>query len=175
MQRRTLLGLGVAGSLAVAALGGGAAWVSRTPAWRAGALSEQARAILRAVGRAVLDGSLPQDPGLQAPALDAHLKRLAGAVASLPPAAQDELEVLLSLLTTTPGRRLLAGLPPPWEDAAVAQVQTALQSMRHSPLVLRRQAYHALRDLTQGAYFADPATWTMLGYPGPNAIAPSPT
>jgi hypothetical protein len=175
MQRRTLLGLGVAGSLAVAALGGGAAWVLRTPAWHGGALSEPGRAIFRAVGRAVLDGSLPQDPGLQALALDAYLDRLTSAVASLPPASQGELEALLSLLAMAPGRRLLAGLPDSWEDATVAQVQTALQSMRHSPLVLRRQAYHALRDLTHGAYFADAATWTLLGYHGPNPIAPSST
>jgi hypothetical protein len=42
--------------------------------------------------------------------------------------------------------------------------------MRRSSLILRRQAYHALRDLTQGAYFADASTWATLGYPGPNPI-----
>jgi hypothetical protein len=173
MQRRTLLGLGVAGSLAVAALGGGAAWVLRTPAWQLGSLSEAGRAVFRAVARAVLDGSLPQDSGLQARALDAHLERLSVALAALSPSTQAEVEELLSLLITAPGRRLLASLPQPWEDAPTEAVQAALQSMRQSSLTLRRQAYHALRDLTQGAYFADRATWAALGYDGPHPITPS--
>ena len=39
--------------------------------------------------------------------------------------------------------------------------------MRASRIALRQQAYHALRDLTHAAYFADAATWARLGYPGP--------
>lgn len=170
MQRRTLLGLGVAGSLAVAVLGGGAAWVLRTPAWHRGTLSAAGRAIFHAVARAVLDGSLPHDAPSQARALDAHLDRLTGALASLPAATQDELDELLSLLATAPGRRLIAELALPWHEAPTDTVQAALQSMRNSSLILRRQAYHALRDLTQGAYFADAGTWGALGYPGPNPI-----
>ena len=42
--------------------------------------------------------------------------------------------------------------------------------MRLSSVTLRQQAYHALHDIVNGAYFADPATWTALGYPGPIAI-----
>jgi len=42
--------------------------------------------------------------------------------------------------------------------------------MRVSGTTLRRQAYHALRDLTQAAYFSDPGTWAALGYPGPRPL-----
>lgn len=171
MQRRTLLGLGVAGSLAVAALGGGAAWVLRSPAWHHGTLSPAGREIFRAVGRAVLEGSLPDDTARRDQALDAFLTRLAAALVALPPSTQMQIDELLSLLATAPGRHLIAALPQAWDTAAVEAVQAALQSMRNSSLTLRRQAYHALRDLTQGAYFADPVTWPALGYPGPIPVA----
>lgn len=167
MQRRTLLGLGLAGSLAVAVLGGGAALVLRAPAWRAGTLSAAGRQVFHAVARAVLEGSLPADPEPHAQAIDAHLDRLAGALAALPPSTQAQVDELVSLLATAPGRRLLAGLSQDWPLAPTDAIQTALQSMRRSQLLLRRQAYHALRDLTQGAYFADASTWARLGYPGP--------
>ncbi len=170
MQRRTLLGLGVAGGLALAVLGGGAAWTLRTPAWHRGALSPAGREICLAVARAVLDGSLPAGSDRRAQALDAFILRLSAAIASLPPATQAQLDELLSLLATAPGRRMMAGLSQAWGTASAVDVQAALQSMRASSLGLRRQAYHALRDLTQGAYFADPATWAAMGYPGPQPI-----
>ena len=55
-------------------------------------------------------------------------------------------------------------------QASVAQLQASLQSMRTSSLQLRQQVYHALRDLTNAAYFSDPTTWSQLGYPGPREL-----
>lgn len=171
MQRRSLLGLGLAGGLVLAAAGGGAAWMLRTPAWHRGQLSPDARALLGAVAVSVLDGSLPApgDP-LREPALKAHLERFARALGTLSPATQAEVDQLLSVLNTAPGRRLLAGLASPWPQASKAEVDAALQAMRVSDTMIRRQAYHALRDLTQAAYFSDPATWAALGYPGPHPL-----
>ena len=37
-------------------------------------------------------------------------------------------------------------------------------------LALRQQAYHALRDLTNAAHYADPQIWALMGYPGPRAV-----
>lgn len=171
MQRRSLLGLGLAGGLVLAAAGGGAAWVLRTPAWRQGHLSPDARVLLKAVAVSVLDGSLPAqgDPQREA-ALQAHLERFARALGALSPSTQAEVDQLLTVLSTAPGRRLLAGLASPWQDADRSEVDTALQGMRVSDSMIRRQAYHALRDLTQAAYFSDPATWAALGYPGPRPL-----
>ena len=42
--------------------------------------------------------------------------------------------------------------------------------MRTSTLELRQQAYHALRDLTNAAFYANPDVWPLLGYPGPDAV-----
>ncbi len=166
MQRRTLLGLGIAGAAALALAGGGAAlW--HAPALRDGTLLPAGRTVLQAVARAVLDGSLPGQEGASRSALDAHLQRMQATLAALPPATQREMDDLLSLLAIAPGRLALGGLGKPWAEASVAELQEALRSMLESSFALRRQAYHALRDLTHAAYFADRSTWPLLGYPGP--------
>jgi hypothetical protein len=152
------------------ALAGGGAALLYEPAWRAGRLTDSGRAVLATVARAVLDGSLPSEGGLQHAALSAHLERMDGTLGALPPSTQREVSQLLALLAASPGRIALGGLATDWARADMAQVQAALQSMRTSRIALRQQAYHALRDLTHAAYFADSASWAQLGYPGPAQI-----
>lgn len=168
MQRRTLLKLGIGASLALAATGG--ALVLMRPALDAGRLQPGARALMHAVARAVLDGVLPAAPAQRDAALDAHLQRLEAAIAAFPATTQAELSQLLALLSTPPGRIALAGLSPDWAEADVPQLQAALQGMRMSTLALKQQAYHALRDLTNAAYFSDATAWAHLGYPGPTDL-----
>lgn len=170
MQRRTLLGLGVASAALVSVVGGATALMYER-AWRDGKLSTAGRDVLAAVARAVLDGSLPSDTDAQSAAIENHLVRMEATVAAMPPHTQNEVADLLALLAIPPLRSIVAGLRAPWEQAAVADVQVALQSMRQSSLLLRRQAYNALRDLTHAAYFADASTWSLLRYPGPRALA----
>lgn len=168
MQRRTVLKLGLAGAGVLAVAGGGLALLR--PGLVDGRLAPAGRAVFEAVARAVLDGSLPADAAAQRQALAAHLQRVDDAVAAFPPAVRGELSQLLALLGSAPGRVVFAGLAPAWGDASVAELQTALQGLRLSRLTLRRQAYHALRDLTNAAYYADRSTWAALGYPGPTDL-----
>lgn len=169
MKRRTLLKLSVAGGATLALIGGGAA-VFYAPAWREGHLTETGRRVLGAVARAVLEGSLPAEPGPHQAAIASHLDRMDATLRAMSPATQREVGDLLALLALPLGRLALAGLATDWSNADVAQIQSALQAMRSSRLALRQQAYHALRDLTHAAYFADSATWAQLGYPGPTKI-----
>ncbi|MED5622129.1 hypothetical protein [Ideonella sp. BN130291] len=168
MQRRRLLQLGLGGAAVLALAGAGVALVR--PGLTGGRLSAGGRAVFRAVGAAVLDGALPTDASARLRSLDGLLARLEGTIAGLAPHAQDELSTLLALLASAPGRVGLAGLTTDWSDASVAQVHAALQAMRTSALAVRQQAYFALRELTNAAYFADPTTWAWLGYPGPNDV-----
>lgn len=170
MQRRTVLRLGLVGGAALALVGGGAA-LFHEPAWRDGRLTASGRSVLGAVARAVLDGSLPDDGDAQRAALALHLERMDATLRAVAPATQREVGDLLALLALPPSRLALAGLAIDWPRADVWQVQSALQSMRGSRFALRQQVYHALRDLTHAAYFADSATWVRLGYPGPTTIA----
>lgn len=174
MQRRTLLTLGVVGAAALALAGGALALIQ--PARRNAAFTEPAQDMLRAVARAVLADLLPADAAAQATALAAHLTRLQATIAGMPTAMQTEVDELLTIVGSAPGRRALVGLAPMWATASVAEVGAALQDMRLSSLALRQQAFHALRDLTNAAYFADRSTWSAIGYPGPrdmNTRAPT--
>ena len=168
MQRRTLLKLGAA-STAVLVLAGGAAALLQ-PGLDRGRLSNAGREVFSSVGHAVLDKTLPDEEGARRIALNDLLARIDTLVTGLPSHAQAELSQLLSLLASAAGRRVLAGLSQPWVDASVDQIQQALQGMRLSSLALRQQAYAALHDISAGAYFSDPASWPLLGYPGPLKI-----
>lgn len=168
MQRRTLLKLGL-GSAAVLAVTGGTLGLLR-PGLVDGHLTAASRAVFAGVARGVLEGSLPAaGPGRDA-ALDAHLARLDALLAQLPRATRAELSQLLALLASVPGRVAMTGMHIDWAKASVADAQQALESMRSSSIALRQQAYHALRDLTNAAYYADPSTWSLMGYPGPREL-----
>ena len=168
MKRRTLLKLG-AGSAVLLAVAGGSLALLR-PGVAAGRLTPQGRPVFAAVARAVLDGSLPAPAARRDAALVAHMERLDATVAGLPVPVQKELSDLLALLYAAPGRLGLAGLYSEWAEASIAELSAMLQGLRVSGLALRQQTYHALRDLTNAAYFSDPSTWAAIGYPGPNPV-----
>ena len=168
MQRRRLLKIGIGATALLAVAGAGLALLR--PGLVQGRLTPDAISVFEAVARAVLDGSLPIDAHEREAAITAHLKRLDDAVASFPAATQTELSQLLALLASVPGRSGLAGLYSAWPEATVNDLQQALEGMRTSSLVLRQQTYHALRDLTNAAYYADSTAWVLLGYPGPTFV-----
>jgi hypothetical protein len=167
MHRRTLLTLGLAGAgLAVVGVG----LVGWRPGWRDGSLSPQARQVMRAVTLCVLEGALSNDEVARRAQLEAQLAALERTLAGFVPHAREEVSWLLGLLSTATGRVGLAGLWPDWPQAPTSAVREALQSMRVSRLAVRQQVYHALRDLTNAAWFAAPEHWAAIGYPGPRDI-----
>ena len=156
----------LSGALLTAA-GGAAWWLVNTQARSGGRFQPAARGFFLAIGSAVLAGSLPEAHSARSLALQAWLDRLETAVAGMPAAVQNELDEMVLILLSPPGRWGLAGLQPPWESATTEQVQEALQGLRQSTLAVRQQIFHALRDLSNAAYFAAPQSWAALGYPGP--------
>lgn len=168
MRRRSLLALGVV-SAAVLAVGGGTIALLQ-PGLRDSRLSAGGRDVFAGASRGLLDGSLPSGGPELEPALQGLLNRIDGVIAALPPHAQTELSQLLALLSSAGGRRALAGLADPWSEASVGDIQQALQGMRVSAISLKQQAYQALHDIVGSAYFSDPQTWGLLGYPGPLKI-----
>lgn len=151
------------------ALGGGTLALLR-PGLKNGRLSSTGREVFAAVAQAVLDTLLPADPAARARAIQAHLDRLDDTIAALPPAVQAEIGELATLLASAPGRLALTGLATDWPQAPTAEIQAMLQRLRLSSLAVRQQLYHALRNLTNGAYFADASTWPAIGYPGPRPV-----
>lgn len=168
MQRRTLLLVGAGAGTLLALVGGTLALLA--PGLENGRLSARGREMFAAVARGVLADLLPADPAARAQAIQAHLQRLDDTIAGLPTALQAEIDELVTLLASTPGRLALAGLRVDWPQASEAELQAMLQGLRVSSLQLRQQLYHALRNLTNAAYFADASTWQLIGYPGPNPV-----
>lgn len=165
MHRRSLLKLGLAAT-ALLALGGGSVALVR-PGFQQGRLTPYGRSVFNGIANAVLDASLPVSALERTEALASLLRRLDTTIAALAPTTQDDLSQLLALIYLAPGRRALFGLQSPWQTADVAEIQQALQSLRVSSLQVRQQVYHALRDLTNAAYYSNPLAWHLLGYPGP--------
>jgi hypothetical protein len=165
MERRSLLKLGAGGALLLAITGGALSLLQ--PGLADGRLTAAGRAVFAAVARAVLGPLLPAQPGARAVALADHLQRLDVTLAGLPPAMQAEISQLVALLASAPGRLAFAGLLTPWERATVAELQAMLEALRGSSVALRQQAYLALRDLSNAAWFADRSSWGAIGYPGP--------
>jgi hypothetical protein len=169
MKRRGLLKLGLGGAVVLAAAGGTAAWL--TPkGWRDGRLSGDAAAMWRSIALAVLDALVPPAGPAREAALAAWQRNLEQTLAALPAHAQAELAQLCTLLPTPPGRWALAGMRQDWSQAPTSEVAACLQALRTSRLAVRQQLFHALRDLSNAAWFSEPAHWAATGYPGPMKI-----
>lgn len=164
-SRRTFLKAGGLAALALA--GGGALYrAMHTGTSHRFALDGEARAALHAIAPAILAGALPQDAG-RAAALAGTIEGVHQAILGLPPATQKEVQDLFGLLALAPARRLLTGIAGGWEAARIDEVGAFLQDWRLHRLGLLRSAYHALHDLVLGAWYAQPASWLAVGYPGP--------
>jgi len=168
MQRRTLLKVGIATATLLALAGGTLALLR--PARTGGRLTPGAQAMFAALARAVLGALLPPEPARQAHALQGLVQRLEATITGMPPAMQAEVDELLTIAASAPGRYALLGVSSAWDAAGVDELTQALQALRVSNLALRQQAFHALRDIINAAWFAEPATWAAIGYSGPRAM-----
>ena len=124
---------------------------------------------MSAVARVVLGPACSES----AEARQRALEGVKVAVSRLSPAAQGEVADLLGLLTFAPTRGLAAGIWTDWREARDEDVAAFLQRWRHSRIGLLQSGYHALHDLVVGSWYADPATWNDIGYPGPPQIGAS--
>jgi hypothetical protein len=164
-SRRTFLKAGGLAALALA--GGGALYRAMHPAApHRFAFDGEARAALHAIAPAILAGALPQGAGREA-ALGGAIDGVHAVILGLPPATQKEVQDLFGLLALAPARRLLTKVSGGWEHARIDEVNAFLQDWRFHRLGLLRSAYHALHDLVLGAWYAQPASWSATGYPGP--------
>jgi hypothetical protein len=162
MDRRTLLKAGAAGG-ALLAIGGVALVAGRDPD------ADRAR-VMGAVVPSILDGALPEPADERAAAVRRCVGGVGVAVSQLAPASRRELARLFALLAAPPGRRLLAGVRADWPDATPAEVAAFLEDWRLHRVALFRAGYGAMHDLVLGSWYADPASWSAIGYGGPLAL-----
>jgi len=163
--RRSFLKAGALGALVLAA-GGGIYRAVHTPRLERFVLDGEARAALEAIVPAMLAGALPAQAGERKAAIGAAVDGVHTAISALPLAVQKEVQDLFGLLALAPARRLLTGVSGGWTNADPQQVTAFLQDWRLHRLALLRSAYAALHDLSLGAWYAQPASWDAIGYPG---------
>jgi hypothetical protein len=166
-NRRSFLKIGVAGAVALAA-GGAVYRLAYAPApGHRYALDGPAATLLTAVIPSMLGPVLPTEPAARAAAINQTADHVGGAIAGLAPASQKQLQDLFGMLSLAPVRRVLAGVSGGWDHASPDTVDAFLQSWRHHRLQTLQTAYLALHDLIIGAWYAQPANWAAIGYPGP--------
>jgi hypothetical protein len=158
--------VGALGALALAAAGG-IYRATHAPAPHRFVLDGEARAALDAIVPAILAGALPPDPAARAATIATTTAGVHQAILGLPLATQKEVQDLFGLLALGPARRVLTGIAGGWAGASVEQVSAFLQDWRLHRFTLLRSAYQALHDLVLGAWYANPANWDAIGYPGP--------
>jgi hypothetical protein len=165
-KRRSFLKAGALATLVLAA-GGGIYRAVHTPAPQYFVLDGEAGAALAAIVPAILAGALPSAPGERQAAIAGTIKGVHAAISNLPLATQKEVQDLFGMLALAPARRLLTGVPGGWANAHEADVAAFLHRWRLHRFALLRTAYSALHDLSFGAWYAQPASWETIGYPGP--------
>ncbi len=155
LTRRQWIGSGI---VAVAALGAaGLAMDSR----------ESDHEVLAAIVPVMLAGALPAAQPAHANAVAATLAGFDVAVAGLPPSVQAEVAQLFSLLRIAPLRIAATGIVGSWSRTSPDRIAQFLSSWRYSNIVKLRSAYDALHQLIMAAWYAQPQSWIVTGYPGP--------
>lgn len=104
-------------------------------------------------------------------------ERILAAADALPVGDQQELRILLNLLSSPMLGLTWAGPMKPFINLTGEQQQRLLQSWRLSRLGKLRQAFHSLRKLTTFHHYAYSQTenhpaWKSMGYPGPPLSEP---
>lgn len=169
MDRRAFLKIGIAGGALLAAASGAYWALNRPELPRRLAFSVDHREAVFAIASALLVGAIPGDAE-RAPALRRLVGEVETAARGLSLPAQKELGQLLDLLAWLPTRWLVAGVRSPWSEATPEELDAFLVRWRYSRLGLLRSAYQGLHDLVLGTWYADPAHWGRIGYPGPPEI-----
>ena len=166
-SRRRFVFIGATGAAALIA----ARWLEPAVKPPAAPLSADGADVMRALAPAFLDGALPVEPAERREAIESTVAAIATAIDGLPPAAQDELATLFSLLALAPVRIAFAGLDAAWRDVPVDDANAFLTRLRESRWPVKRAAYDAFHQLTFAAWYANPRAWPAIGYPGPPALA----
>lgn len=164
--RRTFLKVGIAGAVMLPAAGCQSESQGQTTLKRF-VLADEAKAAIDAIVPVMLDQMVPTEALTRAAAISATTERVHQAILGLPLATQEEVQDLFRLLTFGLTRRFLAGVSSDWSRANPEQVVAFLQGWRFHRFALLQNAYYALHDLVIGSWYADPANWSAIGYPGP--------
>jgi len=134
-------------------------------------LDASAVVIVAAFVPIVLDGSLPEEPEARARAIRETVEGFDRAVSGMSLPTQKEVDQLFGVLRFGPARLAFTGLWQPVEESTPEDVAAFLARWRNSRFDIQRSGYQAISQLIIAAWYANPASWSVIGYPGPPKIA----
>jgi hypothetical protein len=140
------------------------------PSYPYNILSSADRAMIAAVGGAMLAGALPTEPAARAAALVEVVRGVDVAAAGLTPSPQGELQQLFGLLSFPLTRGFATGIWSSWSDAPPSDVVKFLENWRFSNVMLFKTAYQALHTIVMASWYGNNVSWAQIGYPGPPRI-----
>ncbi len=164
-SRRTFIKVGIAGGMVFAA----ARFLDRPGAVAADPyqfLDARTAAVTAALVPVVLAGVLPTEAAARARAIEETTTAFDRAVAGLSPAVRKEVDELFSILRFAPARLMFTGLWHPVEESPPEEIAAFLKRWRHSRFEIQRAGYQAITQLLQAAWYGNPASWALIGYPG---------
>jgi len=123
--------------------------------------------LVAALAPVILAGGLPDAVEARTIAIAQVVEAMDRAIAGLSPAAQEEVQQLLSLLTFAPTRALFAGVWKPWSEASSSEIAEFLDGWRNSRFELLQSGYQAIKQLMQACWYGNPLSWGKTNYPGP--------
>lgn len=166
VTRRDVVKYGLAGAALLALGGVGLAMrgtVLRTPAGPLAVLDPVEYSILWAIAErhCPANGAFPSASSLAiAEQVDAFL-------AQQHPGTQADVKRLLRFVENALPGLLLDGRTTTFTASSPEVQDAVMEGMRTSRLHMRRTVYKALTGLVGAAYYAHPAVWPAVGYPGP--------
>ena len=166
MNRRTVLKFGLSGAALMAVSGVGLGLrkgVLRAPAAPLQVLGPMEYSVLAAVA----DRMLPAGDGFPSAANLQVAEAVDTLLARSEPQVGVELQQLLGLLENALVGLLFAGPATPFTALSTTQQDAVLQAWKDSRLTVRRMGFRVLRSLCLSTYFSNPATYALVGYPGP--------
>ena len=170
MNRRGFLRVGLFGGAILAAGGAWVVWRDMSDADGRALARDRVTMIVDAIAPVLLAGALPEDPAQRANGIARVASGIKAVIATFPEAVQREIADLFRLLDIRIARRVLTGVSSDWSDADPAEVAAFLERWRTSRIGLLQAGYFALHDLVLGTWYAEPANWEAIGYPGPPKV-----
>jgi hypothetical protein len=97
--------------------------------------------------------------------------KLDDVLGTMHPRAATEVRQLLRLLENAMTGLLATGHPQTFTGASPGEQDRRIESWRHSRLAVLRSGYEALKRLAHATYYASPAVYAAVGYPGPPVVS----
>lgn len=165
--RRVVLKKGLVGGLLLALGGGGWLFARRSAATRVPSGLKVLSAREYSVVVALVLQFVPRRQGFPRPDELDTASAVDTILSMQDESARVEVQRLLLLFENALPNFLLAGRTRPFTQLPVELQERVLLEWRDSRITLRRSGYLALRTLVNAAYYANPAVWPALKYPGP--------